>query len=388
MDILNSIWNLIIQNPFVTFIVLVALVFDFTNGMHDSANSIATLVSTRVLSPKYAVLWATFFNFLAIFIIGTAVAKTIGSWMINTNLITPMVILCWLFWAILWNIITWLFGLPTSSSHALLGWYLWSAIAKWWFASIIYSGWTKTIIFIFLAPLIWMVLWIFLLIGTTWLIHIAHKRFILPPLWLLLLGLSYVVFLWSKPVWIVLILMVLMVFVWLFIFWNKLKSISNLSRYMQLLSSALYSIGHGWNDAQKTMGIIVSLLLTTHLTTSAEPPLWVIILAYSAIGLWTMAGWWKIIKTMWSNIVKLRPIDGFCASWAWAVSLFTASHFWVPVSTTQAIAWAISWVWMAKSLRSVHWGVAWNIFMGWIFTIPSAAIIAFVMYKIGSNFIA
>lgn len=396
--IFDSIINFISLNPFVCLIIIIALVFDFTNGMHDSANSIATVVSTRVLSPKYAVIWATFFNFLAIAVVGTEVAKTIGKGMIDTNMITPWVIFCWLLGAVCWNLITWFLWLPTSSSHALLWWYLWSAVAKAWLWAVILSWWTKTILFIFLAPMIWMILWVSLLIWTTWLIYIAKKKIYLIPLGLIFLWISFLLFQESKSIWVVFWLMVILVFPWLYFYGNTLYSVTNLSKYMQLLSSALYSIWHWGNDAQKTMGIIVSLLLTLKASWSefipswaiiwpdGTPPLWVILFAYTAIAFGTITWWWKIIKTMWNSIVKLRPIDWFCASWAWAVSLFTASHFWVPVSTTQAIAWAITWVGLAKSFRSVHWGVAWHIFMAWIFTIPCACWIWYILFKTFSLF--
>lgn len=334
MDIL-SIFHYIVSNPYIVLIVLVAFVFDFTNGMHDSANSIATLVSTRVLSPKYAVIWATFFNFFAIFVVGTAVAKTVWSGMIDVKIVTPTVIFCALLWAIAWNILTRYFGLPTSSSHSLLWGFLWSAIAKAWLPAVILSWWSKTIAFIFLAPIIGMILWYFFIILSTW----ALRN-------------------------------------------TKLQKANKISRGLQLVSSALYSIWHGANDAQKTMGIIVSLLLSVHLTTSAEPPLWVIIWGYSAIGLGTMSWGWKIVKTMGSKLVKLRPIDWFSASLASAITLFWASYMWVPVSTTQSITGSISWVGMAKNMRSVRWEVAGNIFLAWIFTIPWACLVGAMMYYI------
>lgn len=334
-DIFNNVINFISNYPYVIFIILVALAFDFTNWMHDSANSIATIVSTRVLTPKLAVLWAAFFNFAAFFIVWTEVAKTIWKWMIDINIVSPTVVLCALLWAIWWNILTWYFWLPTSSSHALLGWYLWSAVAKWWFWAVIVSGWTKTIIFIFLAPLIWMILWFML--------TILSARML-------------------KNV--------------------RLVIVNKMSYYMQLCSSALYSLWHGANDAQKTMWIIVSLLLSVHLVTSAEPPIWVMLLAYSAISMWTISWWWRIVKTMWSKIIQLRPIDWFCAETASAVSLFTASHYWVPISTTHAITWAISWVWIAKNAKAVRWSVASSIVIAWIFTIPWACFVSFILYHL------
>lgn len=295
MELFSSLIEIIANYPFVVFIVVVALIFDFTNGMHDSANSIATVVATRVLSPRNAVIWAAFFNFAAIFIVGTAVAKTIGKGMIDISYVTPMVIFCGLLGAISWNLITWWLGLPTSSSHALLGGYLGAALANGGIQAVIISGWTKTLIFIFLAPLMGAFLGFFLLIIATWI----GKNF-------------------------------------------TLSTMNRVSRWLQLASSALYSLGHGANDAQKTMGIIVSLLLSVGLVHSAEPPIWVIILAYIAISAGTLTGGWRIVKTMGSKIVKLRPIDGFAAETASAISLFTASSFGVPVSTTHTITGAIS----------------------------------------------
>ncbi len=337
MEFLTALFDIILQYPFVTFIILVAFAFDFTNGMHDSANSIATVVATRVLSPRMAVIWAASFNFAAIFVVGTAVAKTIGKWMIDISFVTPLVIFCALFWAITWNLITWWLWLPTSSSHALLGWYLGAAVANGWIHAVILSGWTKTIIFIFLAPLMGAFLWFCLLILSMW------------------IGRNF-----------------------------SLSVMNRASRILQLFSSALYSLGHGANDAQKTMGIIVSLLLSVNLIQSAEPPMWVIIGAYVAISLGTLTGGWRIVKTMWSKIVKLTPIDGFAAETASAISLFTASHFWVPVSTTHTITWAISGVGAAKNARAVKWGMTFRIVWAWIFTIPSACGIAYIVFTIMS----
>lgn len=335
MELFSSLIEIIANYPFVVFIVVVALIFDFTNGMHDSANSIATVVATRVLSPRNAVIWAAFFNFAAIFIVGTAVAKTIGKGMIDISYVTPMVIFCGLLGAISWNLITWWLGLPTSSSHALLGGYLGAALANGGIQAVIISGWTKTLIFIFLAPLMGAFLGFFLLIIATWI----GKNF-------------------------------------------TLSTMNRVSRWLQLASSALYSLGHGANDAQKTMGIIVSLLLSVGLVHSAEPPIWVIILAYIAISAGTLTGGWRIVKTMGSKIVKLRPIDGFAAETASAISLFTASSFGVPVSTTHTITGAISWVGAAKNARAVKWGMTLRIVWAWIFTIPSACLIAYGLFSI------
>ncbi len=256
MEFFSHILSIIMAYPFVSIIILIAFIFDFTNGMHDSANSIATIVATRVLSPRLAVLWATFFNFSAIFLVGTAVAKTIGSGMIDISFVTPLVIFCALFWAISWNIITWLLWLPTSSSHALLGGYLGAAVANGGVKVVILSGWTKTIVFIFLAPFIGAILGFTILIITMWI----GKRF-------------------------------------------KFQTVNRAAWFLQLVSSAFYSIWHGANDAQKTMGIIMSLLLSVQLVTPwSDIPMWIVIGAYVAISLGTLMGGWKIMKTMFYSM--------------------------------------------------------------------------------------
>jgi len=314
---------------FIGFIIFIALAFDFTNGIHDSANSVATVVSTRVLSPRQAVAWAAFFNFVAFAVFGTAVAKTIGSGMIDISIVDPIVILAGLLGAISWNLITWYLGLPTSSSHALIGGYAGAAIAKAGFGALILSGWTKTLIFIVLAPLIGLILGVIFITITTW---VVRKK--------------------------------------------SLSSINIWSRRLQLFSAAMYSLGHGGNDAQKTMGIIVSLLYAAGLVNNFDIPLWVVLSAHSAIALGTMLGGWRIVKTMGQKIVKLRPIDGFCAETASAVSIFIATYLGVPVSTTHVITGAISGVGAAKRFSAVRWGVTLRIVWAWIFTIPLAATIA------------
>ena len=320
---------------FIIFIILVALVFDFTNGMHDAANSIATVVSTRVLSPRQAVIWAAFFNFMAFLVFGTAVATTVGKGMIDVNTVTPVVILAGVVGAICWNILTWYLGLPTSSSHALIGGYAGAAIAKSGFWVIIASGWYKTLLFIVLAPAIGLVLGFFLKIIATWMVR--RQTPILVDRW---------------------------------------------SRVLQLFSAALYSLGHGGNDAQKTMGIITSLLFAGGLISTFEIPLWVVLSAYSAISLGTLTGGWRIVKTMGQKITKLRPIDGFCAETASAFSIFLATHLGIPVSTTHVITGAISGVGSANRLSAVRWGVTITIVWAWIFTIPGAAIIASILYSL------
>jgi inorganic phosphate transporter, PiT family len=323
---------------FIGFIILIALAFDYTNGMHDAANSISTIVSTRVLTPKQAIIWAAFFNFIAFLIFGTAVASTIGKGMIDINTVTSTVILAGVLGAIAWNLTTWYFGLPSSSSHALIGGYAGAAIAKSGFGAIIAAGWIKTLIFIFLAPAIGLVLGFGLRVGITWLIH--HQ----------------------KP-----------------------SSINRWSRYLQICSAAAYSLGHGGNDAQKTMGIITSLLVTGGVINEFKIPLWVVLSAQAAIALGTLSGGWRIVKTMGQKITKLTPVDGFCAEAASAASIFTATHLGVPVSTTHVITGAISGVGATRRLTAVRWGLTLRIVWAWIFTIPAAALIGALLYVIIFN---
>lgn len=318
---------------FIIFIIFTALAFDFTNGMHDAANSISTIVSTRVLPPKYAVLWAAFFNFAAFAIFGTAVAKTIGSGMIDIKVVTPTVIFCGLLGAIGWNLFTWYKGLPTSSSHALIGGYAGAAMARVGFGAIIIGGWFKTLIFIILAPAIGLILGYLLKIAASW-IAFGHSP----------------------------------------------TKVSRWSRRLQLISAALYSLGHGGNDAQKTMGIIASLLFVGGLAPNLEIPLWVVLAAHGAIALGTLSGGWRIVKTVGSRITKLKPIDGVCAESASAASIFLATHLGVPVSTTHVITGAISGVGTANRITAVRWNVALRIVWAWIFTIPGAALIGAAAY--------
>jgi len=320
---------------FIGFIILVALAFDFTNGMHDAANSIATVVSTRVLSPRLAVIWAAFFNFAAFLIFGTLVAETIGKGMIDVNSINETVILAGLLGAISWNLITWYLGLPSSSSHALIGGYAGAAVVKSGFAVIIPSGWTMTLIFIILAPSIGLILGYALKVLTSWML--CRQR-------------PGVVNRWS--------------------------------RIAQLASAALYSLGHGGNDAQKTMGIITSLLFAGGLLSEYTVPLWVVLSAHAAIALGTLTGGWRIVKTMGQRITRLRPIDGFCAETASAFSIFLATYLGVPVSTTHVITGAVSGVGSANRWTAVHWGVTLRIVWAWLLTIPGAAIIAATIYYV------
>jgi PiT family inorganic phosphate transporter len=320
---------------FLIFIILVALVFDFTNGMHDAANSISTIVSTRVLSPRQAVVWAAVFNFVAFLIFSTTVAVTIGKWMVDIKAVTATVILAGLGGAILWNIITWYFGLPSSSSHALIGGYSGAAIAKSGLGVIILSGWYKTLLFIVLAPVIGLVLGFILKTISTW---VLYKQ---------------------SPVLV-----------------NKW------SRVSQLFSAGLYSLGHGGNDAQKTMGIITSLLFTGGFIHEFIVPLWVVLSAHAAIGLGTLSGGWRIVKTMGQKITKLTPVDGVCAETSAAFSIFLATHWGIPVSTTHVITGAISGVGSATRVSAVRWGVTFRIFWAWILTIPVSAILAGVIYSL------
>ena len=317
----------------IVFIIIIALIFDFTNGMHDAANSVATIVSTKVLSPRQAVAWAAFFNFIAFLVFSTTVAKTIGSGMIDINTVTPTVILAGLIGAISWNMITWYLGLPSSSSHALIGGYAGAAIANGGLGVIIASGWYKTLVFIILAPLIGLFLGFLFKIATTW---IVYKR---------------------RP-----------------------SAINKWSRILQFFSAALYSLGHGGNDAQKTMGIIASLLFAGGLISQFTIPLWVVLSAHTAIALGTLTGGWRIVKTMGQKITKLKPIDGFCAETASASSIFLATFLGVPVSTTHVITGAISGVGSANRLSAVRWNITIRIVWAWIVTIPAAATIASLVY--------
>ena len=332
---------------FVLAIVVVALIFDFINGFHDSANSIATVVSTHVLSPKWAVLWAAFFNFAAAFGFGTAVAKTMGKGLIDVSQVDPTVILGGLMGAIIWNLITWYYGIPSSSSHALMGGYAGAAIAKAGVGVLIPSGWIKPILFIFLAPIIGFVLGLLILTIVAWAWRTSHPR-----------------------------------------------KVDKWFRRLQLVSAALYSLGHGTNDAQKTMGIIVGLLFSAqaafanhqwqflHITNVDDIPLWVILAAHAAIAAGTMAGGWRIVKTMGQRITKLKPYGGFSAETAGAASLFLASSLGIPVSTTHTITGAIMGVGAAERVSAVRWGIAGRIVWAWILTIPASAVIAAISYLI------
>jgi PiT family inorganic phosphate transporter len=322
------------MTPWILFLILLALTFDFLNGFHDSANSIATIVSTRVLSPKHAVLWAAFFNFIAFFFFGLHVANTIGKGIVDISVVDSQIIFGALMGACAWNIITWYFGLPTSSSHALIGGLVGSALVKAGARSLVWSGILKTVAFIFIAPVFGLLLGVFYGVIVTWLVH------------------------------------------------KKTPSeVDHFFRKGQKFSAALYSLGHGGNDAQKTMGIIASLLFSAGLLGKEfHIPFWVVISCQAAIALGTMCGGWRIVKTMGQKVAKLRPVDGFCAESAAATSLFAASAFGIPVSTTHTITGAIMGVGSLKRLSAVKWGVAGNIVWAWIITIPCSAAISAISY--------
>jgi PiT family inorganic phosphate transporter len=315
-------------------IIFIALVFDFINGFHDAANSIATVVSTRVLTPGQAVVWAAFFNFIAAFGFGTHVANTIGKGMVEPSGITPWVVLSALLGAIIWDLFTWYFGLPTSSSHALIGGFGGAAVVNGGWHVLLWSGFEKTILFIFVAPLLGMFL------GLVFMIIVMN------------------IFRRQTP-----------------------SGVDSFFRIGQLFSAALYSLAHGANDAQKTMGIIVALLISGGYAAWANNAdgrisWWIILICNAAIALGTLMGGWRIVKTMGQKITKLRPYGGFCAELAGAVSIFGATYFGVPVSTTHTITGAIMGVGSTLSFSSVRWGVAGRIAWAWIFTIPAAFLVA------------
>ena len=324
----------------VTGLIAVALAFDYINGFHDAANSIATIVSTRVLSPGQAVIWAAFFNFIAAFGFGTAVAKTIGNGMIDIRAVTFGVIFAALLGAIIWDLITWYFGLPTSSSHALIGGYAGAAVARTMsFGVIIPSGWTKTLLFIVVSPVVGLIGGLGLMTATFWI----FRKF--------------------TP-----------------------KRVDKWFRRLQLFSAALFSLSHGTNDAQKTMGIIAGVLVTAGYLKTFSIPLWVILAAHAAIALGTLAGGWRIIHTMGSKITKLQPVSGFAAETGAAIAIFTATAFGIPVSTTHAITGSIVGVGATRRMSAVRWGVAGQIVWAWVLTIPAAAVIGAVVFWIARVF--
>ena len=324
---------------FAIVIVVVALCFDFLNGFHDAANAIATVVSTHVLSPRVAVLWAAFFNFVAAFTFGTAVARTMGRGMIRLEAVNLYVILAGLLGAIIWDILTWYYGLPVSSSHALIGGYAGAAIAKAGWGVIILNGWSRTLVFIIVSPAIG-----FILGG----------------------GLMLAVY-------------------WIFKSWAP-QRLDKYFRKLQLFSSAAYCFGHGTNDAQKTMGIIAGTLYTAGILDKFYIPFWIVLMAYAAIGLGTMAGGWRIVKTMGMKITQLKPVGGFCAETAAAVSLLGTAMAGIPVSTTHTIAGGIMGVGSVQRFSAVHWKVAQRIVWAWVLTIPISGVISYLCFLLIHRF--
>lgn len=340
---------------YIVAIVVVAFGFDFINGFHDSANSIATVVGTRVLSPVAAVAWAATFNFVALFTVGTAVAKTIGSGMIDLDIVTPTVIFGGLMGAIGWNLVTWFFGLPSSSSHALIGGYAGAAVARAGWSAITWGPkWTETLLFIVLSPLIGMLLGWLLMTSSLWLFHRVQRR-----------------------------------------------SAERFFRFAQLGSSALFSLSHGANDAQKTMGIVASLLWTSqalfrnetgplrylYVPQAGHIPFWVEITAYTMIALGTLFGGWRIVHTMGSRITRLKPVGGFSAETGGALSILLATKFGIPVSTTHTITGSIVGVGATTRLSAVRWGIAGRIVWAWVLTIPAAATMGALVYLLFGLFL-
>jgi len=320
----------------VIFLIVIALAFDFINGFHDAANSISCIVSTRVLSPKHAVYWAATFNFLAAFIVGTPVAKTIGVGIIDPVIINYEVLLCALIAAIAWNLITWWLGLPSSSSHALIGGLIGAGLAKGGMWVLVWQGIIKTAAFIVLSPTIGFVL------GFLYMLTVLNltKKF-------------------------------------------TVTEGNNVFRRLQLVSSAIHSMGHGMNDAQKTMGIITMVLFSSgYLHGDFHVPLWVVFACYVTIALGTMAGGWRIVKTMGTKITKLHPMGGFCAETAAASSLIGATLFGIPVSTTHTITGAIMGVGATRRVTAVRWGIAGNILWAWVLTIPVSALISAAIHLV------
>jgi PiT family inorganic phosphate transporter len=327
----------------VVLIVAIALIFDYINGFHDAANSIATIVATRVLTPFQAVLWAAFFNFVSAFTFGTGVASTMGKGFVDLGLVTPYVILAGLLGAIVWDLITWWFGLPTSSSHALIGGYAGAAMANaahnrgiaHMFDALVVGAWPRTLAFIVVAPVIGLVLAYVLMIAVFWL------------------------FQKSSP-----------------------SRMDVYFRKLQLVSAAMYSFAHGTNDAQKTMGIITGVLVTGGFLSSFAVPTWVILAAHAAIALGTLSGGWRIVHTMGGRLTRLKPRSGFCAETAAAISILFSTGLHLPVSTTHVIAGSIAGVGSIHRLKAVRWGIATNIVWAWVLTIPASALIAWLSFVV------
>ncbi|MBB2697867.1 UNVERIFIED_ORG: PiT family inorganic phosphate transporter [Rhizobium esperanzae] len=316
--------------PLLVGLIGVALLFDFLNGLHDAANSIATIVSTRVLRPQYAVIWAAFFNFIAFLFFGLHVAETLGTGIIDPAIVTPQVIFAALVGAIAWNVVTWIFGIPSSSSHALVGGLVGAGLAKTGLSSIVWSGLLKTAAAIVMSPMIGFLLALFLILAVTW------------------------TFIRQTPF-----------------------AVDRSFRFLQFVSASLYSLGHGGNDAQKTMGIIAVLLYSQgYLGGGFHVPLWVVLSCQAAMALGTLFGGWRIVHTMGSKITRLNPMQGFCAETGGALTLFGATWLGIPVSTTHTITGAIVGVGAARRMSAVRWGLAGNIVVAWVITLPAAAMIS------------
>ena len=316
-------------------VIVLTLAFEFSNGWHDAANSIATVVSTRVLTPLRAVAWAAFWNFIAAFFFGTAVAATIGKGMVHLEMVTQQVLLAGLLGAIAWNLITLVLGLPTSSSHALIGGYGGAAVAHVGFKALIVSGWIRPVLFIFISPIVGMILAVLLTTITSWIVRKQRPR-----------------------------------------------KIDRTFRSLQLISAALFSLGHGTNDSQKGMGIITAALVAGGLLSTFSVPYWVIICCHLAMGGGTMAGGWRIIKTMGQRITKLTPFGGFAAETAGGITLVMNARFGIPVSTTHTITGAIVGVGASRRFSAVRWGITRRIFWAWVLTIPGAALIGAGLFHI------
>ncbi|PSJ63715.1 inorganic phosphate transporter [Pseudaminobacter soli (ex Li et al. 2025)] len=327
--------------PLLIGLIAVALFFDFLNGLHDAANSIATIVSTRVLRPQYAVAWAAFFNFIAFLFFGLHVAQTLGTGIIDASIVDPQVIFAALMGAISWNIITWVFGIPSSSSHALIGGMVGAGMAKAGGGAVVWSGLLKTSSAIILSPLIGFLLALLLVLFVSWL------------------------FVRQTPF-----------------------AVDRTFRIMQFVSASMYSLGHGGNDAQKTMGIIAVLLFSQgKLGSEFYVPFWVVIACQSAMALGTLFGGWRIVHTMGSKITRLNPMQGFCAETGGALTLFLATYLGIPVSTTHTITGAIIGVGAARRVSAVRWGIAGNIVVAWIITLPIAAVISALCYMAVTLFV-
>jgi len=324
--------------PLLVGLVGIALIFDFLNGLHDAANSIATIVSTRVLRPQYAVMWAAFFNFIAFLFFGLHVAETLGKGIIDPAIVSPLVIFAALMGAIIWNVVTWIFGIPSSSSHALIGGLVGAGLAKTGFDAVVWSGLLKTASAIFLSPAFGFFLALVLVLIVSW-IFVRQTPF----------------------------------------------AVDRTFRIMQFISASLYSLGHGGNDAQKTLGIIAVLVYSQgYLGSEFHVPFWVVITCQAAMALGTLMGGWRIVHTMGSKITRLNPMQGFCAETGGAITLFGATWLGIPVSTTHTITGAIIGVGAARRVSAVRWGIAGNIVWAWIITLPSAAAISALFYLVAN----